>query len=1119
MPRFFALYHQIVILLILTLLLQACAEEKTYLFKTLSPSASGIDFNNSIEETDSLNILNFHYIYNGGGVGVGDFNQDGLPDLVFSGNQVPSKLYLNTGGLKFAEVSKAAFFQTQAWATGVSIIDINADGRDDIYLSVGGYACEGQCKNQLFINQGLSEEGIPQFEEMAALYGLDNGFYTQQAMFFDYDLDGDLDVYLLQNAIDKRDKNAPSAQHFINKKSKDIFLENPGTPPFFDRSEELGIKHRGYGLGIAIDDFDANGWPDIYVANDFLSDDALYLNQGAAAKKGFKEISKQVLKHTSYNAMGIDIADVNQDNLPDIFVLDMLPAYNERQKTMLGFMNYNKFQLSLRQGYMPQFIRNTLQVHNGFLNDDLIPFSEVAYFSGIAMTDWSWTPLLADLDNDGDRDLFVTNGYGKDITDLDFINYTKHRNPFGNKATQQKELFEAVLEMEANALPNYLFENTGDLHFKDQSGEWMNKENSISNGAVYADLDRDGDLDLVVNNLNAPASILENQTDTKNTANHYLKIQLKGANKNTSAIGTKIKLWLGGIQQTYFHAPVRGYLSSNDPLIHFGLGKHTVVDSIEVNWSTGGQQKLKSIEANQILRIQEELGAPKATISSQNLKTLIQPVAVTGLDNFKHKENFFQDFDAQHLLLHQYSRQGPCLHAANVDGQAGEELFVGGAKGIAAQLFKSNASGTYKAIELPDKMHEDTDATFFDFDNDGDLDLYVVSGGTEFGPESTEYLDRLYINTGQGAFGKFVKDSFLPRSSGSCVRPCDFDQDGDIDLFVGSKLIPQQFPRIPDSYLLLNEGGKFVNYQEAKGVNFQKIGLVSDALWSDYDKDGWLDLIVVGEWMPITIFKNNNGKIDQDQKIEIPNSSGLWNCITGVDLDKDGYEDYLIGNLGLNSRLQATPTQPISLFTKDYDQNGSPDPLIGQYFPDQSGYWRNYPLHSRDDVMKQLVKLKNRYIRYSDFAQATLPELLGEAFQSDNVVECTNLSSSLLKNDNGIAFELHKLPEAAQFGPVQAIMVKDIDQDSWMDVLLVGNDFTSEKNNGWYDALNGLCLKGNEKGTFESLAAGKSGFFVPGDGRTIVELQTPAGQEVLVVGQNTGELKLFQISKKKNLNL
>lgn len=1095
------------LLILIGVLGYSCTPKERHLFEYISPTQSGIHFSNDIQESEVFNILNFHYIYNGGGVGVGDFDQNGLPDLVFSGNQVASKIYLNQGDLNFRDVSEEANFLTTDWITGVSIVDLNGDGWQDIYLSVGGLECSGNCKNKLFVNQGLNANKVPTFKEMAEEFGLADGLYTQQAVFFDYDLDGDLDAYLLHNVIDKRDKNAPSEKQFIDERSIDQLFENKGSGKFVDVSRTMGITYRGYGLGVTISDLNGDFLPDIYVANDFLSDDLLYINRGKSNEQiqGFEEVGRKFLKHTSYNAMGVDIADVNNDALPDILVLDMLPESNERQKTMMGFMNYNKFTFSLRQGYMAQFVRNTLQIHNGFLAGELLPFSEVGHLAGVYHTDWSWTPLLADFNNDGYRDLFITNGYGKDITDLDFVNYSQTRSPFGTKAAQKKELYEVVRQMESIKMPNYIFQNQSDLTFQNQQGIWLEKRHSISNGAVYADLDADGDLDLIVNNINEPAYLLENQLEGEHS--HYLKVILAGQPNNSSGIGSKVQIWIGKQTQYLYQSPVRGYLSTVEDILHFGIGSAGKVDSLKIFWPDGAEQIVQNIQSNQTIELKyseaslllnkdkKPTGSPSLFSSSSNL------------NDFSHTENEYQDFDVQPLLLSQHSRQGPCLVAADIDEKKGDELYIGGAKGIPSQILFQMGNGQYRSTSLSDPESEDVDAAFFDFDLDGDLDLYVVTGGVEFGEKAPEYQDRLYLNDGSGEFQRHKMD--LPKYSGACVRPNDFDQDGDIDLWLGGRVIPGRFPETPHSYFLIHENNTFVELPIADKES-NRLGMVTDGVWSDIDQDGWDDLILVGEWMPISIIKNTEGQLDIANPITIPNSEGMWFSLAKGDFDQDGDEDFLAGNLGANSRLEASPKNNLMLYTQDLDQNGSPDPFIGQYYLGANGQYRNYPLHARDDVIRQVPEIKNRYVQYATFGEATFWDLLGEEFTQAGVSIVQELRSVYIENKGNQEFVMKTLPQQAQLAPIQDVLVGDFDQDGFLDALLAGNDYTSEKNNGWYDAFNGLMLKGSGNGHFRPIPTSESGFLVPGDGRDIVKVHTKEGRELIVVGQNRGALLCFE---------
>lgn len=1102
----------------------ACTQqEEICLFQKIDSKKSGVDFVNQITETDSFNILNFHYIYNGGGVGAGDFNNDGWTDLIFTGNQVESKIYLNQQDLHFKDITTTSGLVTKGWITGVSVVDINQDGWLDIYLSTGGTDCKNDCFNQLFVNQGVDENGIPVFKEMATDYGLEDGQYTQQAAFFDYDADGDLDAYLLHNLTDTRDKNAPAPKKYLDKLLADRLLENTGDGKFVDVSAEMGIIEKGYGLGIAINDFNQDQLPDIYIANDFLTDDVLYLNQGFDEKgqhKGFLNHAKELLKHTSYNAMGVDVADVNNDGLPEIFTLDMMPEYHERQKTMIGFMNYDKFLMLLRQGYNAQFIRNTLQVHNGMMDGKILPFSETAYFSGIEATDWSWAPLLADFDNDGDRDLFVTNGYGKDITDLDFINFSNNRNPFGTKESQEKAIYEEFQKMTSVKMPNYIFENTGGLKFEKQNNHWLKNENSISNGAIHVDLDNDGDLDLVVNNINDPAFILENQL-TKDTTKNYLAVKLAGQLKKNSGVGATIDVWTNGTAQTHFESTTRGYLSAVQAPIHFGVNEATMIDSIVVKTihktdenPTTYQQTWHQVPANQTITLDYQPQIFNQKRSTANELAVFQKDTETNIP-FTHQDNIYQDFNAQHLLLHQHSRQAPVMIAANLDGKTGDEVFIGGSKGTPSKIYFQKMDGTYTVQTFTDIDSEVTAAHFFDADNDKDLDLYVVNGGSEFSEGHASLKDQLYLNDGNGQF-ILDEQNDLPLFSGGTIIAEDIDQDGDLDLFVGGRISPRHYPKSPESCILINENGQFKNATTELAPDLKNIGMVTDAVWTDINQDGQKDLMLVGEWMPISIFINENGHLKPQKNTSLNHTAGLWNCIKKYDIDNDGDEDFILGNLGTNSRLEASPNQPLALYTGDFDQNGSFDPLIGQYYLNKAGGVDIYPLHSRDDVMKQLPILKKKYLKYEDFSQASFTKLLNTSLDAPELLLAQELKTILLKNNGNGDFTIENLPAEAQQAPIQDLLIDDFNQDGQTDILMVGNDYTAEKNNGWYDAFNGALLLGKSDGIFEAEKAGNSGFFVPGDARTIIKLIDYQGRSKILIGQNNGELLSFFLNKSAN---
>jgi len=941
------------------LFMVSCAKNENTMLRYVDSNYSGIKFSNTIVENDSLNVIEFQYVYNGGGVGIGDFNNDGLQDVVFTGNQVPSRIYLNKGNLTFEDITENSNFDTGGWITGVSVVDINSDGFDDIYLSVGGFNCNNDCNNLLFINTGLVNGGIPQFEESAVAYQLNDGLYAQQTLFFDYDLDGDLDAYIVHNGESTRSKNALIPKKYQPSHIQDMLLRNDRIsgvehPVFTDVSQELGITHRGFGLGIGLNDFNNDGLPDLYVSNDFITDDVLYINQGMDTAvnihKGFKEMSQQWMPHQTFNAMGVDVADINNDALPDVLVLDMLPHDYARQKTMLGTTNYDKYLLSQRNNYASQYIRNTLQLNNGFIDEKPLKTSEVSYLSGVASTDWSWAPLMADFDNDGDKDIYITNGYVKDITDLDFVSYSNNNSIFGTDETRKAAVKDNLKKVKGVKLNNFFYQNNEGSVFEDVSNKWKSEKKSYSNGAVYADLDNDGDLDIIVNNINDEAFIIENRTSIKNTTS-YLRIKLKGAEKNRNAIGAKVTIWENGVQQQQYQSVVRGYLSSVEPIIHFGL-RSDLVDSLEISWPDTMVSKSYAIKGNQVLTVDSK-SVKKVTRNKTNpLPRKFEQDTISL--SFKHEENGGHDYVFQHLLMRQYNRFGPCVAAANIDDKPGDELFFGGSKDIPARILSQNEHGIYELTQELESAHENTDAVFVDIDNDNDLDLYIANGGTEFKLGSKLYQDQLYLNDGKGKLT--LTTDVLPNAfeTSACVRPNDFDKDGDIDFFIGSRIVKGKYPITPTSQLLQNIAGKFevIDHEQ-----LLKSGMITDAAWRDIDGDGWDDLIIVGEWMSIKIFKNIKGKLTEmkpswiDENNEPIKMSGWWNSIKAADFDNDGDIDFIAGNQGLNGFVTPKKEKPVYVYKGDFDNNGSLDPVLAQYFKTKDAY-QLLPVHTRDDIMK-----------------------------------------------------------------------------------------------------------------------------------------------------------------------
>lgn len=1099
----------------LTILLVGCTSpEKGYRFIQVDASKSGIDFVNRITENDSINVVDFQYVYNGGGVGIGDFNNDGLYDIVFTGNQVSSRLYLNQGNLKFKDVTENANFNTKSWVTGVSVVDINVDGREDIYLNVGGPDCKEKCNNLLFINQGVDDKGIPRFKEEAAAYGLDDGDYSQQSIFFDYDGDGDLDIFIVHNGNYGFDKNNPLPKRYMEPHLNDLLLRNDsvsglGHPIYTDVSKSSGIVHGGFGLGVGINDINNDGLTDIYVANDFITEDLLYIQKRHpdSLAPWFEERIKDYIGHASHNAMGMDFADVNNDALPDILVVDMLPEQYERQKRMLGSMNYEKYLLALRNDYGSQYVHNTLQINNGSVDGKPLKMSEVGFITGISSTDWSWAPLMIDLDNDGDKDIYISNGYVKDVTDLDYINYSSENNMFGGTAERLKKQKEFTNKLKSIHLPNYIYENRGNLDFSDVSSSWVNSVPTFTNGVAYADLDNDGDLDLVMNNINEPATILENKTSNDLKAN-FLRIKLKGTPENPKGIGSKIRLWSEGGVQEQFQSVVRGYLSSMEPIVHFGI-KSQVIDSIAVEWPDGRINLLKKIQANQVLEIAID-NAKSGLENELKPKTKKIFVQKQGLFDYVHKESNFNEYAIQPLLMRQYSRMGPCIAAANIDNKNGDEIYIGGSKGMPGEIWYQNDTGAYWPKQKLDADYEDTDAVFVDVDGDKDLDLYVTSGGSEFGETSDKYTDRIYLNDGSG----FLKlsENILPDTSRSTqiVRPADIDNDGDMDFFIGARIVPGKYPLRPKSKILVNKNDRL---SEKENSGIADIGMVTDALWEDVDNDGLLDLVVVGEWMPISIFKNNKTGFSSmpiewiDENNRPIATTGLWNCIANADFDNDGNIDFVLGNQGLNRVLSPTQSEPVYLYNKDFDGNGSPDPLLGKYFA--SGEDKKLlPLHSRDDIVTQLPTLKRRYLRYDDFTKVQFEQLLNIQDLQSETLNAKTFSSSYAENLGDGRFRLVPLPLVCQIAPINDILVNDYDNDGRNDILLVGNDFTSEAIYGKSDAFTGYVLN-NKGGAFEVIASRDSGFYVPGQSNHLIQIKDNKGETLVVASQNNDSLRVF----------
>lgn len=1101
--------HKILVFFIITGLV-SCSHKKT-LFESLPSSQTGIDFINKVEENDKYNVLDYMNIYTGAGVAAGDINNDGLVDLFFSGNNSSCEMYLNKGNFKFENITKTAGLITDRWCTGVSMVDINNDGFLDIYVNVAGSKKFGNTANLLYINNGNNT-----FTEKATAYGIADTSLTMNASFFDYDKDGYLDLFLITNPADELVAGVNSLnERKINGESEgsDILYRNNGNETFTNVSREAGILLDGYSLGAAISDLNSDGWPDIYVSNDFLSNDILYINNGNGT---FTDKIGTYLKHSSFASMGNDVADFNNDGLTDIFTLDMLPEDNYRKKMIIPSSSYDKFQLSLQKGYTAQYTRNALQLNNGNTPAGDVSFSDISFYAGVSATDWSWAALWADYDNDGDKDLYVSNGFYRDLGNLDYINYqARLQNPMGQQDAKKAVKLKAIKELAAIPLQDYIFENNGDLSFTKQSTEWGFTENGFSNGACYADLDNDGDVELIISQFNGKAKIFENKSN-EIKKNNFLTIQLKGDSFNRQGIGAKIWVYTKDSLQFQEFYPYRGYESSMEPLLHFGVGKNKVIDSLIIQWPNGRLYKKYNIEVNGKIVIDYALAMGKAySISNaivNNSPQLFSNISASSGINFQNIENNFIDFKLQPLLPHLHSQNGPGVAVADINGDGLEDAYIGAAAGSNGSFFIQNSNGVFnsKALQKKDTLSEDMGVLLFDADNDKDIDLYVVSGGSENAEGTDAQQDRLYRNDGRGNF--ICSQTALPKTtaSGSCVIACDYDKDGDLDLFIGGRVVPGGYPLAPASYLLRNDLDKtngqliFTDVTKESAPALQNIGMVTSAIWTDYDNDGWVDLMLVGEFMPITFVKNKNGRNFQEP-LQLANSSGWWNSITAGDFDEDGDIDYIAGNLGLNSRHKASPQQPLCIYAKDFDKNGRIDPVMCYYVQGE-----NYIYPTRDEMIKQINAFRGRFQTYESFAKATFSSsFTSKELEDAFVVKSQCFESSYIENKGNGVFERKALLAQAQFAPLFGMLSNDYNGDGHLDVLITGNSYATEAATGRYDAFTGLFLAGDGKGGFVPVSGKTSGFFADSDAKGLVQLVTKNGKIMIVNANNSDAVKTF----------
>jgi enediyne biosynthesis protein E4 len=1090
-----------VFFILIAAMLEQCKPEYTdAVFKKVAADKTGIDFANKLQYNDSLTVLDFEYMYNGAGVALIDINNDGLQDVLFTGNMVSAKLYLNKGNLKFEDITEKSGIKTEGWCYGASVVDINQDGYKDIYICKAGNrkTQPAQMHNYFFINNGNNT-----FTNAAAKMGLDDDGYDVQAAFFDYDKDGDLDMYLLRNAfVDYNRNNVRLKETDGNAKSNDQLFRNDGSLHFVNVSKESGITIEGFGLGVAICDINQDNWPDVYVSNDFLTNDLIWVNN----KNGtFTNQAKKYLRHQTYNSMGNDVADFNNDGNEDIVEVDMLPPDNKRWKLTIQGNRWDEFFNSVNVGYEPQYVRNTLQLNNG--NGT---FSEIGQLAGINATEWSWAPLFADYDNDGWKDLFIANGYKEDVTNMDFILYGKRALFMGTSEANRKERLEMLKKYPGIYVPNYVFKNNGDLTFTDVSKQWGFSEPTYSNGAAYGDLDNDGDLDLVINNLDDVASVYENQTNKLKPDNKWLKINFKGPQGNRDGLETKVWLWQGESLQYNFSSPCRGYLSSVESGLHFGL-QNKPVDSIKVLWPDGKSQIIKNPATNMVLTLEYKNAVDSFSIKNENSKNLL----FTAVDsvyqiNYQHKEDSYIDFKAQPILPHLHSHNGPGIAVGDVNGDKLDDFFTGAATGFDGSIFIQQKNGKFISQPMPHDNHsDDMGALFFDADGDGDNDLYVVSGGaTEAKKGNAIYQNRLYINDGRGKFTLTTAALPVMNNSGASVSAADYDHDGDLDLFITGRVSPGEYPISPKSFLLKNESANGIaKFKDADLLPQQgNLGMVSSALWSDYDNDGWQDLILVGEFMPVTFIKNNQGK-GFNAPVTIDHSQGWWNSLVAGDFDKDGDIDYIAGNQGLNNWLKASSKEPVCVYAKDYDKNGRIDPLLCHY---SDG--KEYIVHSRDDINTQMTPMKARFRDYTAYAEVTFKDaFLKDEIQDAVVLRCETFASAYIENEGNGKFKITNLSAEAQFSPIYGMITEDINQDGNLDVVCAGNSASGEVQNGIYDAQGILVLLGDGKGNFK---ADRKQLNTPSDNKAISRLQSADGSSLFLISANSGNLAAYRLQNK-----